>query len=156
MHDTLTRLSASFSSPPPIVRGVQAWVTKGFRKELVLDVADRAIARGASAMMGLPITTEVAARFRVRMHSLRSTLPPVVQSPMVRSTCNAWTTTGRLSLPNICCPYSCGAQSGDKWVHFPGCPSIRRMWRKACPHSDCSFAELTLEHVLLLSPGLSK
>ena len=31
-------------------------------------------------MVGRPITTEVAARLRVRMHSLRSTMPPVVQS----------------------------------------------------------------------------
>ena len=155
MSDTLSLLNTRFSDPPPEGRGVQRWATSKLRKEFKLEIADLAIARRTSAMVGLPITIEDTGRLRGRLLSMRNSLPPVVLSSMVRSICNAWTTTGRFSGPNSACPFSCGAQSGDKWSHFPGCPSIQRMWRAACPRADCCFNALTLEQAMLLSPHLS-
>jgi hypothetical protein len=139
MHSTHTRLSARFAWPPPEGRDVQAWVTKELHAELNLDAADRALARRASAMFGRAIPIEAAKRQRARMHSLRSTMPPVVLSSLVKSTCNAWTTTGRFRGPNMACPFGCRASRGDKWAHFPGCPSIRRMWGEACPSANAIF-----------------
>ena len=155
MSDTLSLLNTRFSDPPPGGRGVQRWATSKLRKEFKLEIADLAIARRTSAMVGLPITIEDTGRLRGRLLSMRNSLPPVVLSSMVRSICNAWATTGRFSGPNSACPFNCGAQSGDKWSHFPGCPSIQRMWRAACPRADCCFNALTLEQAMLLSPNLS-
>jgi hypothetical protein len=153
MHSTFNNLAASFATPFPTGKGLQAWVVNELQKEFNIDLADRAVARRASAMLGRPISTVAAGRLREFLHTMR--VPPVVISAMIRSSSNAWTTTGRFSGPNMSCPFGCGAQSGDKWAHFPSCPSIRRMWGEVCPHAHCVFANLTLEDALLLSPGLS-
>ena len=97
MSDTLSLLNTRFSDPPPGGRGVQRWATSKLRKEFKLEIADLAIARRTSAMVGLPITIEDTGRLRGRLLSMRNSLPPVVLSSMVRSICNAWTTTGRFS-----------------------------------------------------------
>jgi hypothetical protein len=154
MHNTFINLSSSFNSPFPVGKGLQAWVVKELQKEFNITIADRAVARRASAMLGRPISTEAAGRLREYLHSLRNSVPPVVISAMIRSSSNAWTTTGRFQGPNSQCPFGCGDQSGDKWAHFPGCPSIRRMWGEACPNAHAIFANLILEESLLLSPGL--
>ena len=105
-------------------------------------------------MIGIPITIEASRRMRGHMFCMRNVLPHVVVSSMLRSACNAWTTTGRFSGPNSACPFGCGTEQGDNWSHFPECPSIRRMWRALCPRAHPCFDELTLEQALLLSPDL--
>ncbi len=154
LNNTYNELSTSFATPFPDGKGLQAWVIKELQKGTNLDTADRAVARRASTMLGRPISIEAAGRLREHLHKMRGTLPPVVLSSMIRSSSNAWTTTGRFQGPNSRCPFGCGAADGDKWAHFPGCPSIRRMWGEACPNAHAIFANLTLEESLLLSPGL--
>jgi hypothetical protein len=155
MCDTRAQLLRRFTALPPAGKGLQAWVTKEIRKEICLEVVDRSLARRASTMMGGPITIEAAGWVRGRMQALGKLIPPVVQSSVVRSVCNAWTTTGRFHGPSSVCPFGCGAQSGDSFPHFVGCPSFRRMWRAACPNSNIVFENLTLEQALFLSPDLS-
>jgi hypothetical protein len=154
MHGTFNNLLATFATPPPVGKGLQAWVTIELQKEFNLELADRAVARRASAMLGRAITIEAAGRLREHLVSLRDTMPPVVFSALIRSASNAWTTTGRFHGPNSYCPFACGAPSGDRWSHFPGCPSIRRMWGVVCPSRHVFFTNLTLEDSVLLSPGL--
>jgi hypothetical protein len=156
MHDTFQQLSLACSVPIPHGKGLQAWITIEIQKDLVVGLADRAVARRASAMLGLPITTEAAGRLRDHLHTLRNILPPVAISSMIRSFSNAWTTSGRFAGANLACPFGCGSPSGDKWTHFPGCPSFFKFWKEACPQCNIIFANLSLEDALLLSPGLPK
>ena len=114
MHSTFNKLSVSFSSPFPVGKGLQAWVVKELQRDLNIVLADRAVAQRASTMLGRPISIEAAKRLRDYLHTLRSTMPPVVISAMIRSASNAWTTTGRFQGANSHCPFGCGVQDGDK------------------------------------------
>ena len=127
-----------------------------FPKEFTHEVADCALVRRASAMIGVPITIEAARRIRGRGHNLRNLVPLVVQSSMVRSICNAWTTTGRFSGPRLPCPFGCRIEGGDKWVHCVNCTAIRGMWREACPSANPVFTDLSLEKVLMICPDMPK
>jgi endonuclease/exonuclease/phosphatase family metal-dependent hydrolase len=156
MRDTHTELQAVFDRPPPVGRGIQAWAVKELRKKFHNDLVDQVLARRTSAMTGSPVSLEVASRLRARLFTLHAFVPQVVQSSMVRSICNAWTTTGRFSGPRLPCPFGCLAIRGDRWTHFPACSAVRRMWTTTCPSVDnIFFSELPLESVLLLSPRLA-
>ena len=152
--DTTADVSSCLSSVCPDGRGVQKWITQEIRKQWTLVAVDRAVANRLSMLAGRPISSEVAGLVRVRVLSLRKTMPPVVLSSVIRSVCNAWTTTGRFGGPTLACPFACGTEVGDRWSHFPGCSSIRRMWADACPSSDTLVLNMTLEAALLLTPEL--
>ena len=105
-------------------------------------------------MIGAPISIVAIRRMRDRFVALHSIVPHVVQSSMVRSICNAWTTSGRFSGPRAPCPFGGRTLRGDRWSHFPACTAIRRMWAAACPSANLLwFSQLTLEQALLLSPN---
>jgi hypothetical protein len=151
MYSTSASLKASFSTPPMFGKGLQAWVVKQIRSETGLAESDLALRRRISGMMGHLIPIEDIHRLRTRMHMLAACMPPVVLSSVVKSACNAWTTSGRFAGPNLPCPFGCRAVHGDKWAHFATCTAIRGMWREACPNAHTIFAELTLEKVLLIT-----
>ncbi len=107
-------------------------------------------------MVGHQVSTETVRSLRARLLDLQGSVSHVVQSSVVRSICNAWTTSGRFSGPRTPCPFGCGTPGGDKWSHFPVCPAIRRMWTEACPSCNILFfCQLTLELVLFVSPCLA-
>ncbi len=107
-------------------------------------------------MTGAPVLQVAVSRLRARLVALHLEVSPVVQSSMIRSICNAWTTSGRFSGPRSPCSFGCGARRGDRWAHFTVCSAVRRMWLQACPSTDSIFfAKLTPELVLLLSLRLA-
>jgi hypothetical protein len=155
MYHTHRDLKSGFSCPPPSGKGLQAWVEKTLRAEAGLGEADAALCRRVSGLMGDQISHAVIAQLRTRMLSLRDSMPPVVVSSVVKSVCNAWTTSGRFAGPNLPCPFGCRTERGDKWAHFASCTAVRGMWRQACPSASSIFHEFTLEKVLLLCSDLS-
>ena len=156
MRDTQRELRLIFEAPIHVGRGVQTWCTRELRKKFNLDLVDKILMRRATAMIGSPVSQDAVCRLRERLVTLHLSVPHVVQSSMVRSICNAWTTTGRFSGPRLPCPFGCKARRGDRWSHFATCPAIRRMWTTACPSTEpIFFSQLTLELVLLLSPRLA-
>jgi len=154
MSNTQTNLKLLFELPPLAGRGLQAVATRMLRKHFDLDSIDRTLLRRVTMMVGVPITIVAIRRMRAYLLSLLHLVPQVVVSSMVRSICNAWTTSGRFSGPRAPCPFGCGAPAGDKWAHFAICPFIRRMWEATCPSANVLFLELSLERALLLSPDL--
>ena len=154
MYSTQVRLKNSFSTPPFSGKGLQAWVVKEIRLEAGLGDPDLALRRRLAGMLGAPVPQEVVHRLRTRMLALASRMPPVVMSSVVKSACNAWTTSGRFAGPNLPCPFGCRAERGDKWSHFVTCTAIRRMWREACPSAHTAFDELTLENVLMITAAM--
>ncbi len=105
-------------------------------------------------MTGSRISPDAVRVLRGRLVRLRQSVSQVVQSSLVRSICNVWTTTGRFSGPRLPCPYGCRTVRGDRRAHFPYFTAIRRMWKATCPSASPRFAQLTLEMALLLSPDL--
>ena len=74
---------------------------------------------------------------------------------MLRTLCNAWTTTGRFFGYTSVCPFGCGTLGADRFAHFPGCSSLRDLWQEACPGAAPFFQEFALETATLTSPMLS-
>ncbi len=128
---------------------------KALRTESEIRFAEEALGRRVSGLLGTPVSHASVVLLRTRMLSLRDRMPPVVVSSVVKSVCNAWTTSGRFSGPNLPCPFGCRTEGGDKWAHFAACTAIRGMWRQACPSANRIFNNLTLERVLMLCPGLT-
>jgi hypothetical protein len=155
MSRTHRDLKSSFASPPMYGRGLQAWVVKALRPDSEIRTAEEALSRRVSGLLGAPVSHASVVLLRTRMLSLQDCMPPVVVSSVVKSVCNAWTTSGRFSGPNLACPFGCRTVNGDKWAHFASCTAIRGMWRQACQNASTIFYNLTLETVLMLSPGLT-
>jgi hypothetical protein len=156
LRENQIELRALFDQMPPVGRGIQAWAVKKLRRQFCLGEIDAILRRRVSEMTGAPIPLDAVCRMRARLVALHLCVSPVVQSSMVRSVCNAWTTSGRFSGPRSPCPFGCGARRGDRWAHFTVCSAISRMWLQACPSTDVIFfSQLTLELVLLLSPRLA-
>jgi hypothetical protein len=130
-------------------------VVKTLRAEAGLGEADAALGRRVSGLMGDRIPIAIVTQLRTRMLSLRDSMPPVVVSSIVKSVCNAWTTSGRFAGPNLPCPFGCRTVRGDKWSHFASCTVVRGLWRQACPSASPIFNNLSLEKVLLLCSDLS-
>jgi hypothetical protein len=156
LYSTSTALKSSFCVPPPSGRGLQAWVVKELRQEIGLDESDLALGRRVAGLMKAPVSHASIVQLRSRMSSLRKSMPPVVLCSVIKSSCNAWTTSGRFSGLNLPCPFGCRTERGDKWAHFATCTAIRGMWREACPSANLIFEHLSLETVLLISPELSE
>jgi hypothetical protein len=156
LRENQIELTALFDEAPPVGRGIQAWAFKKLRQQFSLVDVDAVLRRRVSAMTGAPVLQVAVSRLRARLVALHLEVSPVVQSSMIRSICNAWTTSGRFSGPRSPCPFGCGARRGDRWAHFTVCSAVRRMWLQACPSTDSIFfAKLTPELVLLLSPRLA-
>jgi hypothetical protein len=154
MQRTFLKIKSSMDLPPLVGRGLQGRVTLEIRKSFNIHTIEATLRQRAEAMIGAPVTHEAINRMRIRLIALRAKVPQVVLSSMIRSICNAWTTSGRFSGPRSVCPFGCQAPNGDRWSHFPVCSAIRRMWAAACPQASEVFLHLTLEKVLFLSPDL--
>jgi hypothetical protein len=156
LRDNHAEFRFSFALPPMTGRGLQAWAAKQLRKNFSLNLIETTFVRRASAMTGAPVSLEAVRRMRVLLVSLRASLPQVVQSSMVRSICNAWTTSGRFGGPRMPCPFGCRTQNGDRWSHFARCAAVRRMWEGTCPSALPIFANLSFDKVLPLNADLSR
>jgi hypothetical protein len=156
MSRTHRDLRSSFASPPMFGRGLQAWVVKALRTESEVRFAEEALGRRVSGLLGTPVSHASVALLRTRMLSLRDRMPPVVVSSVVKSVCNAWTTSGRFSGLKFPCPFGCRTENGDKWAHFATCTAIRGMWRQACPSANAIFDNPTRKKVLMLCPDLTR
>jgi hypothetical protein len=156
LRDNLEECRFTFDLPPILGRGLQAWATRQLRRNFSMELMEAAFVRRASAMTGIAVSVEAVRRMRTMLVSIRASLPQVVQSSMVRSICNAWTTSGRFGGPRLLCPFGCRVRSGDRWSHFVRCSAIRRMWEGTCPSALGIFANFSCEKAMLLSPDLSR
>jgi hypothetical protein len=156
VYSTSTALKSSLGAPPLAGKGLQAWAVKELRQESGLGPPDLALSRRIAGLMGAPVPLASIHQLRNHMLTLKTCMPPVVMSSVIRSSCNAWTTSGRFSGPSLPCPFGCRTDCCDKWAHFAICTSIRGMWREACPSASPIFNNLSLESVLLISPDMPK
>jgi hypothetical protein len=156
LRDNLEECRYLFDLPPLVGRGLQAWATRQLRKNFNMELMEAAFVRRTSSMTGVAVSIEAVRRMRLQLVSLRGSLPQVVQSSMVRSICNAWTTSGRFGGPRLLCPFGCRVRNGDRWSHFVRCTAIRRMWEGTCPSALGIFVNFSFEKAVLLSPDLSR
>jgi hypothetical protein len=154
MQRTYCKLKSEMALPPLSGRGLQGRVSLEIRKSYNLLGIEATLRKRAEAMIGAHVSAEAISCMRTRLLALRAKVPQVVMSSLIRSICNAWTTSGRFSGRRLACPFGCQAPNADRWSHFPVCTAISRMWAATCPHASVIFCHLTLESVLLLSPDL--
>ncbi len=100
---------------------------------------DESIARRLSTYLKMEVPVSTAAVVRLNIFAAKGLVPPCAVASVLRTICNAWTTTVRFSGPTAVCPFGCGARESDKFFHFPSCPSLRDMWNGVCPGASLIF-----------------
>jgi endonuclease/exonuclease/phosphatase family metal-dependent hydrolase len=135
--------------------GVQQWTAKALKAALPASTLDACIAKRLTTTMKRKTSPEAAALARSRIFAARDLVPACTVASMIRSLCNAWTTTGRFFGPTSACPFGCGALEADRFAHFPGCTSLRDLWQEVCPSAASFFQLFSLEFATLTAPMLS-
>ena len=120
-----------------------------------LATLDECLARRLTTFLKEEISPEKAATARLRIFAAKGSVPQCAVASVLRTICNAWTTTGRFSGPTAVCPFGCGIPEADMFSHFPGCSSLRDLWQEACPGAAPIFQHLTPALVTLTAPTLS-
>jgi len=120
-------------SSPVETFGIQRWATKHLQGDIPMTTVDDCLAKRLSTLLKQEISADSAATVRARMLAAKALVPQCAIASMLRTVCNAWTTSGRFSGPTAPCPFGCGAPEGDRFLHFPSCTSLREMWGAACP-----------------------
>ena len=135
--------------------GLQRWAAKLLYSSVPLESLDDCIAKRLSTFMKVQTSRATAALVRQRICAAKDNVPPCAVASVLRTICNAWTTTGRFSGPTAPCPFGCGAPEADKFSHFPGCSSLRELWQEVCPVVAPFFRNLSLAHVTISAPTLN-
>jgi exonuclease III len=135
--------------------GLQKWAAKALIAAVPARTLDDCIAKRLTTLLKKKITPEAAACARARICAAKDLVPACTVASMLRTLCNAWTTSGRFFGPTSACPFGCGALEADRFAHFPGCSSLRDLWQEACPGAASFFQEFALETATLTSPMLS-
>jgi hypothetical protein len=130
--------------------GIQRWATKHLQDNISLATVDDCLARRLSTFLKQDTSAAQAATVRARLLAAKGFVPQCAIASMLRTVCNAWTTTGRFSGPTALCPFGCGALEGDRFAHFPCCTSLREMWGTACPGA-LDFINSISPHVVTLT-----
>jgi hypothetical protein len=141
---------------PPIENfGIQRWAAKLLQDNIPLSNVDDCLAKRLTTFLKVEVSPLKAAAARARILAAKGKVPPCAVASMLRTICNAWTTTGRFSGPTAACPFGCEAPEGDKFSHFPCCPALRQMWAEVCPGAAAFFQSLTANTVTLTLPLMS-
>jgi hypothetical protein len=141
---------------PPVENfGLQRWAAKLLYSALSFDALDDCLAKRLSTFTKVKTTRATACLARSRIHAARDVAPPCALAAVLRTICNAWTTTGRFAGPTAECPFGCGALEADRFTHFPSCSALRDMWLEVCPGAAPLFFHLSLAHITLSAPALS-
>jgi len=135
--------------------GIQRWATKHLQDNIPLASVDDCLAMRLSTLLKQDISAAQAATVRARLLAAKTLVPQCAIASMLRTVCNAWTTTGRFSGPTGLCPFGCGAPEGDRFLHFPCCASLREMWGDVCPGALVFINALSANTVTLTSPVMS-
>ena len=135
--------------------GLQRWAAKILFDSIPLATLDECLARRLTTFLKEEIFPEKAATARLRILAAKGSVPQCAVASVLRTICNAWTTTGRFSGPTAVCPFGCGIPEADMFSHFPGCSSLRDLWQEACPGAAPIFQHLTPALVTLTAPTLS-
>jgi hypothetical protein len=142
-------------APPVETYGVQRWAAELLSNNIPMARLDECIAKRLSTLLKMPTSEATAARVRERIGTAKGIVPPCAVASMLRTICNAWTTTGRFSGPTAACPFGCGALASDRFSHFPDCLSLRDMWNEVCPGAAPIFQHLSLAHAALTANTLN-
>jgi hypothetical protein len=121
----------------------------------VEPAVDDCIAKRLATFLRRETSPEAAATVRQRICAAKELVPACAVESMLRTICNAWTTTGRFSGPTAVCQLGFGAPEADRSAHFLGCSSLRDMWKDVCPAAAPIFRSLTLAQATLTNPTLS-
>jgi hypothetical protein len=135
--------------------GIQQWAAKTLKANIPLKLLDECIAKRLTTFMKKKVAPEAAALARARIFAAKDKVPACTVASMLRTICNAWTTTGRFSGLTSACPFGCGTPEADRFSHFPGCSSLRDLWQEVCPGATSFFQHLSLEITTLTAPMLN-
>jgi hypothetical protein len=141
-------------SPPIENYGIQRWATKHLQDNIPMSKVDDCLALRLSTLLKKEVPVATAATVRARLLAAKAFVPQCAIASMLRTVCNAWTTTGRFSGPTAPCPFGCGAPEGDRFLHFPGCTSLREMWGSVCPGAPL-FINISAQFVTLTATTMS-
>ena len=125
--------------------GLQRWAAKLLTDNIPMATLDDCIAKRLTTFLKVKTSAATAAMVRKRICTAKGQVPPCAVASMLRTICNAWTTTGRFSGPTAVCPFGCGALEADRFSHFPGCSSLRDLWQEVCPGAAPIFHNMSLE-----------
>ena len=78
--------------------------------------------------------------FVTNMNAVSSVLPPYVMASVLRTVCNAWTTSRRFRDEHPHCRLGCQAVGGDDIMHYPYCPVFLQYVSGVSVLSDCLWA----------------
>ncbi len=140
---------------PVEVVGLQQWAAKILFDSIPLKTLDECLARRLSTFLKEEISPEKAATARLSIFAAKGSVSRCAVAFVLRTICNAWTTTGRFSGPTAGCPFGCGTPEADKFSHFPACASLRDLWQEVCPGAAPIFQHLTPAIITLTAPMLS-
>jgi hypothetical protein len=136
--------------------GIQRWAMKHLQSNIPISTLDDCLSKRLSTLLKEEVSAAQAAMVRTRIRAAKSAVPQCAVASVLRTICNAWTTTGRFPGPTASCPFGCGAPEGDKILHFACCPSLRVMWGEVCPGVTAFFGALTASHITLTSALMSE
>ena len=125
--------------------GLQRWAAKLLTDNIPMATLDDCIAKRLTTFLKVKTSAATAAMVRKRICTAKVQVPPCAVASMLRTICNAWTTTGRFSGPTAVCPFGCGALEADRFSHFLGCSSLRDLWQEVCPGAAPIFHNMSLE-----------
>ena len=117
LEDNLTYVH-NMTGEAPVDNHVQRWCYSELMKSAKVS-SRAALARGLANRMTtlrkIPTTVEMAEVCIENLVKSKGHLPCAVFVSVVRSICNAWTTTGRFSGPTAACPFSVVLSAGTPW-----------------------------------------
>ena len=154
MLEVRGRLHALLPALPVARRGLQGWVSRELAGSSLPCRADLSIADRLSTVLRSPVSEEEASRVRLRICAAKASVLPSIIASVLRTVCNAWTTTGRFVGPTAPCPFGCGRHDGDRFSHFPYCPTFAAWWKCECPNAHELVFQPSLDDVLLVSQNL--
>ena len=78
--------------------------------------------------------------FITNLNAVSAILPPFVMASVLRSVCNAWTTSRMFRDEHPHCRFGCQAVGGDDIRHYPYCPAFLQYVPGVSVLSDCLWA----------------
>jgi hypothetical protein len=135
--------------------GIQRWAAKFLHDSIPIGTVDACLVKRLSTLLKEEVSEAAAVTVRARILAAKGAVPQCAVASMLRTVCNAWTTTGRFSGPTGLYPFGCVAAEADRFMHFPCFSSLREMWGDVCPGALVFINALSANIVTLTSPVMS-
>ena len=136
--------------------GLQRWAAKHLQDSIPMSTIDDCLAKRLTTFLREEVSPTRAAIVRSRILAAKGFVPQCAVASVLRTICNAWTTTGRFSGDTAVCPFGCGALGGDRFSHFPVCAFLREMWKEVCPGATEFFSSLSISTITLTTHMMSQ